>query len=87
MGWLWHRQLAHVGIKNLHKLLKDKHILGLTIVCFEKDRPSRTCQAGKQVETSHYTKNIITTSRLLSYCTWIYLALLLILASVEVSMV
>jgi hypothetical protein len=22
MGWLWHRRLAHVGIKNLHKLLK-----------------------------------------------------------------
>jgi hypothetical protein len=22
MGWLWHHQLAHVGMKNLHKLLK-----------------------------------------------------------------
>jgi hypothetical protein len=22
MGWLWHRRLAHVGIKNLYKLLK-----------------------------------------------------------------
>jgi hypothetical protein len=22
MGWLWHRRLAHVGVKNLHKLLK-----------------------------------------------------------------
>jgi hypothetical protein len=22
MGWLWHRQLTHVGMKNLHKLLK-----------------------------------------------------------------
>jgi hypothetical protein len=21
-GWLWHRRLAHVGMKNLHKLLK-----------------------------------------------------------------
>jgi hypothetical protein len=21
MGWLWHRQLAHVGMKNLHELL------------------------------------------------------------------
>jgi hypothetical protein len=27
MGWLWHRRLAHVGIKNLHKLLKGEHIL------------------------------------------------------------
>jgi hypothetical protein len=22
MSWLWHRRLAHVGMKNLHKLLK-----------------------------------------------------------------
>jgi hypothetical protein len=27
MGWLWHRRLAHVGMKNLHKLLKGEHIL------------------------------------------------------------
>jgi hypothetical protein len=38
MGWLWHHRLAHVGIKNLHKLLKGEHILGLTNVHFEKDR-------------------------------------------------
>jgi hypothetical protein len=23
MGWLWHRRLAHVGMKSLHKLLKE----------------------------------------------------------------
>jgi hypothetical protein len=28
MGWLWHRRLAHVGMKNLHKLLKGEHVLG-----------------------------------------------------------
>jgi hypothetical protein len=32
MGWLWHRRLAPVGMKNLHKLLKREHILGLTNV-------------------------------------------------------
>jgi hypothetical protein len=47
MGWLWHRRLAHVGMKNLHKLLKGDHVLGLTDVCFEKDRPCAACQAGK----------------------------------------
>jgi hypothetical protein len=47
MGWLWHRRLAHVGMKNLHKLLKGEHVLGLTNVCFEKDRPCAACQAGK----------------------------------------
>jgi hypothetical protein len=48
MGWLWHRHLANVGMKNLHKLLKGEHVLGLTDVCFEKDRPCAACQVGKQ---------------------------------------
>ena len=38
LGWLWHRRLAHVGMRNLNKLLKGDHILGLTNVSFEKDR-------------------------------------------------
>ena len=25
MGWLWHRRLAHVGMRNLAKLQKDAH--------------------------------------------------------------
>jgi hypothetical protein len=36
MGWLWHRRLAHVGMMNLHKLLKGEHVLGLLDVCFRK---------------------------------------------------
>jgi transposase InsO family protein len=63
MGWLWHRRLAHVGMKNLHKLLKGDHVIGLTNVVFEKDRPCGACQAGKQVGSSHPAKNIMTTSR------------------------
>jgi hypothetical protein len=63
MGWLWHRRLAHVGMKNLHKLLKGEHVIGLTNVTFEKDRPCASCQAGKQVGSSHHTKNVMTTSR------------------------
>jgi transposase InsO family protein len=63
MGWLWHRRLAHVGMKNLHKLLKREHILGLTNVHFEKDRFCSACQAGKQVGTHHPHKNIMTTDR------------------------
>jgi hypothetical protein len=63
MGWLWHRRLAHVGIKNLHKLLKGDHVLGLTDVCFEKDIPCAACQAGKQVGSTHHNKNVMTTSR------------------------
>jgi transposase InsO family protein len=63
MGWLWHRRLAHVGMKNLHKLLKGEHILGLTNVHFEKDRICGACQAGKQVGVHHPHKNIMTTDR------------------------
>jgi transposase InsO family protein len=63
MGWLWHRRLAHVGMKNLHKLLKGEHMIGLTNVQFEKDRPCAACQVGKQVGSSHHIKNVMTTSR------------------------
>jgi hypothetical protein len=61
MGWLWHRRLAHVGMKNLHKLLKGEHTLGLTNVHFEKYRICSACQAGKQVGVHHPHKNIMTT--------------------------
>ena len=63
MGWLWHRRLAHVGMRNLHKLQKGGHILGLTNVSFEKDKVCRSCQAGKQVGALHPAKNIVTTTR------------------------
>jgi hypothetical protein len=60
MGWLWHRRLAHVAMKNLHKLL---HLLGLTNIHFENDRICRACQAGKQVGVHHPHKNIMTIDR------------------------
>jgi hypothetical protein len=87
MGWLWHCLLAHVGMKNLHKLLKREHVLRLTDVCFEKDRPCAACQAGKQVGTNHPGKNVMTASRPLELLHMDLLGLLLILASGEVSMV
>jgi hypothetical protein len=63
MGWLWHRRLAYVGMKNLHKLLMGDHVLGLTDVCFEIDRLCAACQAGKQVGSTHHSKNVMKTSR------------------------
>jgi hypothetical protein len=63
MGWLWHRRLAHVGMKNLHKHLKGEHVLGLTDVYFERDIHCVACQAGKQVGSTHQSKNVMTTSR------------------------
>jgi hypothetical protein len=62
MGWLWYRRLAHVGMMNLHKLQKDGHILVLTNIIFEKDKPCGACQARKQVGAHHHTKNIMSTT-------------------------
>jgi hypothetical protein len=50
-------------MRNLHKLKKDDHILGLTNIVFEKGRPCGACQAEKQVGTHHQAKNIMTTTR------------------------
>ena len=63
MDWLWHRRLAHVGIRSLTKLQKEGHILGLTNVVFEKDRLCSACQVGKQVGAPHPAKNILTSTR------------------------
>ena len=59
--WLWHRRLGHVGMRNLDKLIKGDHILGVKDVTFDKDRLCSACQAGKQVGGSHPVKNIMTT--------------------------
>jgi hypothetical protein len=63
MGWLWHCKLAHIDMRNLHKLQKECHILGLMNVAFEKDKPYGAYQAGKQVGAPHHAKNIITKIR------------------------
>jgi hypothetical protein len=62
MGWLWYRMLAHVDMRNLYKLQKDNHILGLINIVFEKDRPCRACQVGKQIGAHYHVKNIMTTT-------------------------
>jgi hypothetical protein len=40
---------------------KRGHILRLTNIVFEKDKPHRACQAEKQVGAHHHAKNIMTT--------------------------
>jgi hypothetical protein len=47
MGCLWHRRLAHVGMRNIYKLQKDGHIIRLTNIVFEKDRSCGACQVKK----------------------------------------
>ena len=50
-------------MRNLDKLIKGDHILGVKDVIFDKDRLCSACQAGKQVGGSHPVKNIMTTRR------------------------
>jgi hypothetical protein len=50
-------------MRNLAKLQKDEHILGLTNVVFEKDRLCSACQARKQVGVHLPAKNILSSSR------------------------
>ena len=37
LGWLWHRRLGHVGMKQLNRLLKHDLVVGLKNMKFEKD--------------------------------------------------
>jgi hypothetical protein len=51
-------------MRNLHKLQKDDHVLGLMNIVFDKDRPCGACQARKQVGAPHHAKNIMTTNHI-----------------------
>ena len=50
-------------MRNLAKLQKGEHILGLTNVSFEKDRICSAYHAKKQVRAKHPIKNVVTAER------------------------
>jgi hypothetical protein len=63
-GWLWHRRLTHVGMNQLKKLMKHDLVIGLNNdIIFEKNKLCSACQAGKQVDNTHPTKSVLSTSR------------------------
>jgi transposase InsO family protein len=63
MGWLWHRRLGHIEMKQLNKLVKHDLVRGLKDVTFEKDKLCSACQAGKQVGNTHPKKSTMSTSK------------------------
>jgi transposase InsO family protein len=63
LGWLWHRRLGHVGMKQLNRLIKHDLVVGLKNVKFEKDKLCSACQAGKQVANGHPSKSVMSTER------------------------
>ena len=63
MGWLWHRRLGHVGMKQLNRLVKHDLVKGLKDVVFKNDKLCSSCQAGKQVGNIYPKKSIMSTSK------------------------
>ena len=63
MGWLWHRSLGHIGMKQLNRLVKHDLVKGLKDVVFEKDKLCSFCQSSKQVGNTHPKKSIMNTSK------------------------
>src|SRR4051812_48325156 len=61
-GWLWHRRLGHVGMKNLQTLISKEHVIGLNEVKFDKDRLCSSCEAVKITKKHHSAKKILTTT-------------------------
>jgi hypothetical protein len=57
LGWLWHRRLGHVSMKQLNQLTKHDLVRGLKDVKFKKNKLCSSCQAGKQVTNTHPNKS------------------------------
>ena len=66
MGWFWHCRLGHVNMRTLQILHKGNHFVGLKdSVSFAKDRVCRACVEGKIHDSSHPSKTIISSKRIL----------------------
>ena len=63
MGWLWHRRVSHVGMKQLNRLVNHDLVRGLKDVAFEKDKLYSSCQASKQVGNTYPKKSMMGTSK------------------------
>jgi hypothetical protein len=63
MGWLWHRSLGHVGMKQLNKLFEYDLVRDLKDAIFKKDKLCSACHAGKQVGNAYPKKSMMSTSK------------------------
>ena len=50
-------------MRNLHSLVKKKHVIGIEDVKFKKDHLCGGCEAGKMTRANHPSKTIMTTSQ------------------------
>ncbi|GJX94550.1 retrovirus-related pol polyprotein from transposon TNT 1-94 [Tanacetum coccineum] len=56
LNWLWHKRLAHLNFKTLHKLAKQNLVIGLPSLVYSKDKPCSSCEKGKHHKASFKTK-------------------------------
>ena len=73
-SWLWHRRLDYVNMCLTFNLTNNNLVMVFSKINFEKNRPCDACQKGKQVKFSFQSLSVVSTSRLLSYFIWIFLA-------------
>jgi hypothetical protein len=73
LGWLWHRRLGHVVMRQLNQLTKHDLVRGLKDVKFEKNKLCSSCQAGKQVQTLIHIRVKCQLIGHWNYFTWIFL--------------
>ncbi|KAK1594663.1 hypothetical protein QYE76_008235 [Lolium multiflorum] len=89
-GWLWHRRLGHVNMRNLKQLLKGEHIVGLTGISFEKDRVCSACVAESNSRRNILSRVLLPHLGLWSSFIWIslghHIMILLVGASMDLSL-
>ena len=51
MGWLWHRRLGHIGMKQLNRLVMHDLVRGLKDVVFGKDKFVALVKPENKLET------------------------------------
>ncbi|GKA28301.1 retrovirus-related pol polyprotein from transposon TNT 1-94 [Tanacetum coccineum] len=56
LNWLWHKRLAHLNFKTIHKLAKQNLVIGLPSLVYSKDKPCSSCEKGKHYSSSFKTK-------------------------------
>jgi hypothetical protein len=86
MGWLWHRRLGHVGMKQLNRLVKHDLVLDLKDVKFEKDNVVLVKPESK-LPTHIPTRALCQPQGHWNYYIWIYLVPLPIEVLVEIPIV
>ena len=61
--WTWHTRLEHANFELMNDLCKNKLVIGLPKLKFNKDKPCDAYKKEKQSKSSFKLKNIVSTSR------------------------